>query len=276
MSNSVIYIIIDGLSDQVARQQMGYLFALTEAGQASYYTLQCELPSLSRPLYECLLTGATPVESGIVHNGVQRRSNQVSLFDLVRSTQKTTAAAAYHWFSELYNRSPYSARRDRFTHDPTLAIQHGIFYHQDHYPDEHVFLDADYLRCQYQPDLLLIHPMNIDDAGHHFGLDSSEYRNQARQTDLLLSHYLPEWMAEGYQIIITADHGMTADKMHGGRQPCEREVPLFVIGDHFSHNLDIVPRQKELCGCIASLMGIANHHKPICKALLKETLCLDG
>lgn len=276
MSNPVIYIILDGLSDEVACQQMGYLFALTEARSASYYSLQCELPSLSRPLYECLLTGATPIVSGIVHNGITRRSNQTSLFDLARTADLTTAAAAYHWVSELYNRAPYDPRRDRFTHDESLAIQHGIFYHQDNYPDEHLFLDAEYLRQQYQPDLMLIHPMNIDDAGHHFGSDSMQYRNQARLTDQILSEFLPEWIDAGYQILITADHGMNADHAHGGRQNCERMVPLFVIGEQFSHQPNLNIQQTQLCGTVATLLGITGHPKPVCTQLLREDLCPHG
>ena len=154
MSNKVIYLIIDGLAWQVARDSMGYLLALCEAGEASLYQLESALPSLSRPLYETLLTGRTPVESGIRHNGVQRLSHGHSLFHLVSAAGGTTAAAAYHWISELYNRSPWEARRDRRTDDPGLPIQHGRFYFQDHYPDDHLLLDADDLWRTWQPDLV--------------------------------------------------------------------------------------------------------------------------
>ncbi|MFM2484549.1 alkaline phosphatase family protein [Celerinatantimonas yamalensis] len=270
MSRRVIYIVLDGLSHSVAHQHMGYLLALTEAQQASYYCLECELPAISRPLYECLLTGATPIESGIVNNAITRLSNQVSLFDLAKEAGKTTAAAAYHWISELYNRSPYQACRDRFTVAPDLPIQYGLFYHQDHYPDDHLFLDAEYLRRQYDPDLLLIHPMNIDDAGHKYSLDSPQYRNQARQTDRILSDWLPAWIAAGYQIIVTADHGMNNDFNHCGILPEERQVPLFVIGDAFSHDSSAKPLQRQLCGIVADLLQL-EHAKARCQALLKES-----
>ncbi|CAG9297739.1 alkaline phosphatase family protein [Celerinatantimonas diazotrophica] len=271
MSRSVIYIILDGLSDWVARQDMGYLLALTEANLASYYSLECELPAISRPLYECLLTGVPPVASGIVNNGVTRLSHQTSIFHLAREHGLTTAAAAYHWVSELYNRSPYDANRDRFTFDESLPIQNGIFYHQDDYPDSHLFLDAEYLRNRFQPDLLLIHPMNIDDAGHKYSFDSKEYRNQARMTDRILSDWLPAWIQAGYQIIVTADHGMNNDFSHCGIRQEERQVPLFVIGDAFSHNRDIQPLQRQLCGVVADLLNIAHHNKPNHPALLKES-----
>ncbi len=264
----VILVLIDGLAWSVARECTGYLSGLMEAGKASRYQLRCELPSLSRPLYECILTGVSPVNNGIVHNYITRLSDQQSIFHLAHAAGLRTAAAAYYWISELYNRSPWQAQRDRHTHDESLPIQHGAFYFKDHYPDEHLFLDAEWLRQQYDPNFLLIHPMNIDDAGHQAGLNSTEYRNQARYTDTILSEFMPRWISEGYQIVITSDHGMNDDRTHGGTMECERDVPLWLIGDAFSHSKQVHPLQTELCGLIASVLGIP-HHKPVCQELLR-------
>ena len=55
-------------------------------------------------------------------------------------------------------------------------------------------MDGEWLRSQYDPDFLLIHPMGVDDAGHQFGLDSRQYRNQARRMDSLLADLLPQWL----------------------------------------------------------------------------------
>jgi predicted AlkP superfamily pyrophosphatase or phosphodiesterase len=123
--------------------------------------------------YECILTGVPPIDSGIVHNNVSRLSNQRSIFHYARDAGLKTAAAAYHWVSELYNRSPFVPARDRHTDDPDLPIQHGHFYWNDHYPDSHLFADAENLRLRHAPNFLLVHPMNIDDAGHKHGLDTS-------------------------------------------------------------------------------------------------------
>lgn len=264
----VILVLIDGLAWQVARDCMGYLSGLCEAGQSTRYKQQCALPSLSRPLYECILTGVNPIESGVVHNQVSRLSTQQSIFHLARSANLRTAAAAYHWVSELYNRSPYDQIRDRHTHDETLPIQHGIFYHSDHYPDDHLLLDGEWLRRQYEPHFLLIHPMNVDDAGHQAGLNSAEYRNRVRRTDMILSVFVPQWISDGYQIVITSDHGMNDDHTHGGMLDCERDVPLWVIGDAFSHDKRACPQQTDLCGVMASVLGIP-HHKTCCRELLQ-------
>jgi len=267
MSNKVILVILDGLAWPTAESCMGFTQGLCEQGLARLYKIQCELPSMSRPLYECILTGVVPARSGIVHNHVTRNSNQQSVFSLARAANKRTAAAAYNWFSELYNRTPWNAIRDRHTDDESQLIQHGLFYSVDTYPDCHLFCDAEYLRQKHDPDFLLVHPMNIDDAGHRAGFDSAHYRNTARHTDMSLSEYLPIWMEAGYQILITSDHGMNSDKSHGGLLPEERDVPLWVIGDGFSM-ADAAPAQTELCGTICQLLNVP-HDKPHCPALLK-------
>ena len=94
-----ILVLLDGLNYRVAHDAMGYLQAECAAGRGRLYLLESELPSLSRPLYECILTGVTPVESGVVHNHVSRLSHQQSVFHYARAAGLTTAAAAYHWFS---------------------------------------------------------------------------------------------------------------------------------------------------------------------------------
>ncbi|MCL9780259.1 alkaline phosphatase family protein [Vibrio sp. S4M6] len=266
MSKKVILVVLDGLNFHVAQNCMGYLNGLIELQKAKLYQVTSELPSMSRPLYECILTGVRPVESGIVNNDIARLSHHESIFSLAKAQGKVTAAAAYHWISELYNRAPFNAKRDRFTSDETLNIQHGCFYHWDHYPDEALFLDAEHLRCSHEPDILLIHPMNIDDTGHKHGLDSRQYRNSARMADIILSNYLETWLADGYQIIVTSDHGMNNDLSHGGILPEERQVPFFVIGDAFTHQ-DCEIRQTDICGIVCQLLNL-DHNKPYIPELL--------
>ncbi len=172
MTDKVILIVLDGLAYKTAEQCMGFVQSLGEQGHATLYKIQCELPSMSRPLYETILTGVSPAVSGIVHNQVVRNSNQQSVFSLAREAGLSTAAAAFHWFSELYNESPYNPVRDRHTADTEQLIQYGTFYHDGKYPDGHLYLDAELLRRRYDPDFLLVHPMSIDQAGHRSGLDA--------------------------------------------------------------------------------------------------------
>jgi predicted AlkP superfamily pyrophosphatase or phosphodiesterase len=263
-----ILVVLDGLGYEVAEHALGHLQAYCLAGRGALYRLHCELPALSRPLYECILTGVPPIDSGVVHNDVARLSTERSIFHYARDAGLSTAAAAYHWVSELYNRAPFQAARDRHSETPQLPIQHGHFYYEDHYPDSHLFADAESLRLRHKPDFLLVHPMNIDDAGHRHGLDSSQYRNAARRADIMLAEYLQRWLDDGYHVLVTADHGMNNDRSHNGLLPEEREVPLFVLGSAFSLDASAQPRQTELCGTLCELLGVA-HDKPVCRELLK-------
>lgn len=235
---------------------MGYLFALCEAKQAGYQRITCALPSMSRPLYETLLTGRVPVESGIVHNACQQRSSGDSIFQLAREHGLISAAAAYHWVSELYQQTPYDPYQHRFQFDNDHGMHHGIFYHLDHYPDAAVLQDGEYLRTRFEPDFLLIHTMNVDDSGHRHGVNSAQYHLSARHVDGLLSLLIPEWTAQGYQIIITADHGMGDDRAHGGTHEDERNVPFFTIGTAMNHDAKL--EQTQVCATLCAGLGITH------------------
>lgn len=237
MGMPVVLVILDGLRFDVANTSMGYLSHLMEVGQASLYRIKAELPTLSRPLYEVLLTGVPTSISGITANEVVRLSHQRSVFHLAAEHGLVTAAAAYSWFSELYNSAPFNPIVERQQHDPRRPIQHGIFYWSDDYPDSHLFADGEVLRLSYRPDFLLVHPMGIDYAGHCFGGESAEYRNRTLAMDSLLAQYVPRWREAGYTVLITSDHGMNADRNHGGPLPNVRETPLFCLGPQFKPGL---------------------------------------
>ncbi|WP_044895707.1 alkaline phosphatase family protein [Bacillus alveayuensis] len=229
MSNKVIAVVIDGLRYDKASEALGYIQHLVEANQAAFYKVKSELPSLSRPLYEVLLTGTKASENGITANQIVRLSKEKSLFHLTKENGLRNAAAAYYWVSELYNRAPFDFIEDRLQIDESKPIQYGSFYWEDDYPDSHLLADAESLRRKYNPDFLYIHPMGVDLKGEQFGSESKEYREQVLRIGQLLAQLVPIWMKEGYHIVITSDHGMSESGNHGGTTQGEREVPLFII-----------------------------------------------
>jgi len=227
--SKVILVVCDALRDDTAREQMGYLEHLVEAKAATRYKVIGELPSMSRPMYETLHTGVPASKHGVTNNRVVRRSKMPNVFQVATENNKTTAAAAYGWVSDLYNRAPYDPIDDREVDDPNLPIQHGRFYIEDSYPDSELFAAAGMLVRKFQPDYLLVHPMGMDYLGHTYSSDSQEYRNNAIKQDQIMANLIPEWLEAGYIVIVTADHGMTSDKMHGGTSPEVRHVPLYFI-----------------------------------------------
>lgn len=229
----LILVLIDALSFQAAHSRMSYMQHLVENRIAALYQVQTELPTLSRPLYEVILTGTKACQNGVTHNFIIRRSHEVSIFELAKSQGLKTAAAAYSWISELYNRAPFEPYNDREQTDIRANIQYGKFYYDDFYPDSHLFTDGEILRRRYDPDLLLIHPMGVDLAGHQNGGESREYLSKTQDIDNLLADLIPAWLDLDYQIIVTADHGMNANGNHGGLESSERIVPLWTLGSCF-------------------------------------------
>ncbi len=259
MNNKVILILSDALRYDTAVSCMGFLGHLVETRRASLYKVVGELPSLSRPMYETVHTGLRTSEHGIVSNAMVRRSTQPNLFDLAVQVGKTTAAAAYCWFSELYNRAPFDPVEDREVDDTSLLIQHGRFYTEDGYPDVELFNTAALLVRRFQPDYLLVHPMGMDYAGETYGADSSQYRNHAIYQDILLAVHIVEWLERGYTILVTGDHGISADHSHGGTMPDVRQVPLYLLGAGIQGkgNTGEVLSQLQIAPTVCALMGLS-------------------
>lgn len=255
--NKLVLVLLDGLRADTARRKMGFLAHLAESGIAAYAEADSELPSLSRPLYETILTGLPPIGHGITANGISRRSKEESLFSTVRKAGGKTAAAAYSWVSELHAASPFDPARDRDRDDPDGNIQFGRFYWDDGYPDTHLFADAESLIRKAEPDFMLVHSMNIDDAGHKAGSASTEYAYRAAVADECLGIYLPRWRERGYSIIVTSDHGMSADRLHGGDNPEDRALPFVLWGPGAAAGFrDARVPQVQVAAIACRIMGV--------------------
>lgn len=227
--NKVILVLSDAMRYDVAVDNMGYLMHLVESKKSSLYKIIGELPSMSRPMYETIHTGLPSSEHGIVANSIVRLSDQPNVFQAVKAAGKVTAAAAYYWYSELYNHAPYNMINDKEIDDVSLNIQHGRFYTEDEYPDKELFASAASLVRRFSPDYLLLHPMGMDYHGETFGSDTKEYRNHATHQDMWLAPLIQEWTALGYTVFVTGDHGINKDGSHGGAASEQRTVPFFVI-----------------------------------------------
>ena len=252
----VIMILLDGLAASTARQCLSYPQALEEAGEAQYAELKCFLPPLSRPAYVTLLCGLPPAQSGIFHNDDPRPCPVPTIFSRAQNAGLVTAAAAYYWMSELCNTAPFEPARHRLTNAPGMPIEHGLFYSNDAYPDDELFHDAAALCQCFAPDLLLVHSMGIDNAGHGYGAHSREYRDAARQADGLLARRLPLWLRHGYSVLLTSDHGMDEDHGHNDNIEATRCVPLWLLGSAWK-NQTVPSQQTEIADLVLRALGLA-------------------
>ncbi len=221
----LVLVIADGLRADVAEQAMGYLRARVEAGLATATRYTCALPSISRPLYATLLNGLLPVQHGIVTNDAVQACGPTLLHD-AHAAGLCSTVVAYHWFYELLSGQRFDPLLHRRAVPAGAGVVDATWYFDDAYPDSHTVADAEDLRLRHNPDLLLIHPLGPDDTGHRHGGESDAYRLCARRLDGLLAHAVPGWHAAGYDVLLTSDHGMNRDHMHGGDEPSERLVPF--------------------------------------------------
>jgi len=267
--NKIALVLSDALRYDVARDNMGFLGHVVETKQASLYKMIGELPSMSRPMYETVHTGVPSSVHGIVANSIVRLSKMPNIFHVVKEAGGVTAAAAYYWVSELYNRAPYDYINDREVDDENLPIQHGRFYTEDEYPDIELFRASALLVRKFSPHYLLVHPMGLDYRGETFGSDTKEYRNHATRQDSYLAPLLMEWKELGYTVLVTGDHGINKDGSHGGITPEQREVPLFVVQANGEGKGDTgeTVSQLQLAPTILNLLGV-----PIPKTMKQPAL----
>ncbi|MEE6452276.1 alkaline phosphatase family protein [Gottfriedia acidiceleris] len=264
MSNKVITIVVDGMRYDKACEALGFVQHLVEINKAALYKMKSELPSLSRPLYEVLLTGTPASENGITSNQAVRLSKEKSLFHITKENGLRNGAVSYYWVSELYNRAPFNYFEDREQDDDSKVIQCGKFYWDDDYPDSHVYMDAESLRRKYDPHFLYIHSLGVDVKGEIYGSESKEYREQILKVGSLLAQLLPVWIAEGYHILITSDHGMSETGNHGGITSGERDVPLFIISPKVEPGIyeEVIP-QLAFAPLVCELLNIEPSKKMI-------------
>ncbi|MFX1682117.1 alkaline phosphatase family protein [Mitsuaria sp. CC2] len=260
-ARKLVVLLADGLRADTARDYMGYLQALNEAGRAQWRSLRCELPSLSRPLYATVINGEPPLTHGILGNGQAGQALSHHLFQQLDAQGIPAAIAAYHWFYELLAGEIFDPLRHRDAVPTGCGLQAARWYWEDDYPDSHLLADAESLRRAHLPvqgpSLLFIHPMGPDLAGHMHGGESTPYAMSARKLDMLLAQLLPRWHAEGFDLLMTSDHGMKADRMHGGPLPVEREVPLVWVPHDGAVGLALPEQQTDIAGWILERLGIA-------------------
>jgi len=259
LTSKVVFVLSDGLRYDAAIEGMGFLMHLVEQKYATLYKVIGELPTLSRPMYETIHTGVPVIEHGVVSNATSRLSKMPNIFQLAVQAGKTTAAVAYYWFAELYHRAPHDKIEDREIDDLSSPIQHGRFYTQDDYPDVECFATAAMLVRRYHPDYLLVHPSGMDWIGETLGSDTPEYRRMATRQDSLLANFIPEWLERGYTVLVGSDHGINANRSHGGTTADVREVPLFIVHPKRS-GVGVVPStisMLQIAPTICTLLGLA-------------------
>jgi Metalloenzyme superfamily/Type I phosphodiesterase / nucleotide pyrophosphatase len=236
LSRRVVLLVIDGLGEAHSHA-LPVLDELRRLGVSTVAT--SHLPSLSRPNYVSLLTGAPPAHSGVRSNAYGWEVPLDSLLHRVRATARQTAfvtdvapgfgAMFAHQLSEAVA-TPWSGG----------WVRAGLLALERRYP------------------LVVIIPGGVDNAGHERGAASDEYRAAALQIDRQLGELLGALDLTRDTIVVTADHGHTAAGGHGGDEPEVMRVPLVMAGAGVRRGATIEgARLVDVAPTVAALLGTA-------------------
>ena len=254
----IYLIVVDGLRVD-GMEEMPYLRDMASRG--SYGIMEVEMPTFSRPAYARIITGASSSVNGINGNFQVRKLSLPTIYDLATNAGLKTGASAYHWFYELTVDEPYRTdgiHENRNIAEPTLPVQYGYYYDDFDftYDDEEIFLQGKEIMLEHNPNLMLVHSMEVDQKGHDYGGISKEYRDAAKRNDDYIRDFVEDIPSLSESIVIvTGDHGHIDRGGHGGPEDVSRKVPLVIFGKGVRNlpasgysQLDIAPTLSALLG----------------------------
>ncbi len=211
----VVLIIVDGMRDDITRTGMPALDRLRQYGTDA--TLLTEQPSLSYPNWTTILTGAPQTITGVTTNWWEGRVPVPTVMDSAREAGKRVAVVGPTDFADLYGIKPGVSVKLRD-------------WPEDGYLSKTLVDDALRIVREQDPQFVVLHLPDLDEAGHDFGGTSAQYRAVAAKIDADLGRLVATLQDEQTAFVVVADHGHIASGGHGGWEPEVNRVPFIVAG----------------------------------------------
>jgi predicted AlkP superfamily pyrophosphatase or phosphodiesterase len=261
----VVLVIMDGVGFGAGISQCGYLEGAVEQQRARRWKMLSCLPTISAPLYETIHTGVSPIDHGITGNEAIRQSTQPNVFSTLKKAGRRSAAVAHSFFHTLYGEDAFDPFRHSEIEDADAAISHARYYSMEGSSSANACVPSEIDLCAQAvslvenraPDYLLLHSSSADTLGHFFGGASAEYHKQVWRIDNALSRAIPRFLGAGYEILVTADHGMNSEGHHGGTEPSVRETAFYYFGNADGPAEDETLDQRAIAPSILSRIGVA-------------------
>jgi len=213
--DQAVMILLDGL-------QYDKLLSLIDQGVLPFFqnlnTIHAGLsvyPPITTSASAALLTSTPPQEAGVFGYGY-RSTDSLTLFDLAAEMDMDVIAVegASLPFNLRNAETILSGDRDG-----------------NGFSDDNVFTNSIEVIDANLPDILYIHFHEIDDMGHSYGPESTEYKSAIISVDQYLSEIYDALPKETF-IVIFADHGMheTADGgNHGTLTAADMIIPIIFL-----------------------------------------------
>lgn len=260
----LLLIILDGVPYANWRRLFGNLEGWVASGEARVWKMRSVLPSTSGTCYASIHTGLAPQVHGIWGNATRRRLEFPDVFSELTKAGRKTGAVTHSFWSEFFNRAPFDLVADMEYDEPEGPITHGRFhtmtgnsgYNQMTPADVDLFATLTMLCERKGIDYGILHTCTLDSLGHRFYHDCEEMDDACYRMDEALANFLPRWRANGYEVIVTADHGQDARGHHGGTTDLQRDFAFYYFGDADGPAKDVVLDQLALAPSILTRMGV--------------------
>lgn len=264
MDNKLLLIILDGVPWRNWRRLFGNLEGWVDSGDAQVWKIRAALPSISASCYATIHTGVTPQEHGCTGNGNVFRLTHPDVFSQTRLAGGITGAVAHSFWSEFFNRHPFDYVRDIEYDEPDSdTINHGRFHTMTGYgrdnqmtpSDVDLFATLTNMCLRFGLNYGMLHTCTLDCMGHRFFHESQQMDYACAVMDEMLAPFIPQWLAAGYEIIVTADHGQDDRGHHGGRSELQQDAALYYFGPAKGPAKDTIIDQIQLAPTILSRLG---------------------
>ena len=265
MKMKLLLIIIDGVPLKNWRTLFGNLEGWVAGGDAQVFKMRACIPSMSGPCYASIHTGVTPQQHGILSNELRFRIDMPDIFSQVAAVGGKTGAVTHSYWSEFFNRYPFDPVRDLEYDEDAGPIHHGRFHTMTAYghdnqmtpSDMDLFATLTMLTQRFGIDYGILHTCTLDSMGHRFGHDNTHMDKACALMDAQLAAFLPRWLKNGYEVIVTADHGQTDRGHHGGTEEQMRDFALYYFGSgKVVGDADALLDQTQLAPTVLTLMGV--------------------
>ena len=264
LNTKLLLIVLDGLPWRNWRKFMGNLEGWVQSGDARIWRMRSVLPSTSASCYASIHTGVPPQVHGVLSNEIRFRVSQPDIFSEVSKAGGKTGAVTHSYWSEFFNRYPFDMVRDMEYDEPGSPITHGRFHTMTGYnlinqmtpSDADLFATLTMLTERHGIDYGILHTCTLDSMGHRFGHDCGEMDHALFAMDAMLAAFLPRWLANGYEVMVTADHGQTDRGHHGGHDDEMQDFALYYFGKGKGPKPDALLDQLQLAPTILDRLGV--------------------
>lgn len=260
----LLLIIIDGVPYRNWRRLFGNLEGWVQSGDARVWRMRSVLPSTSASCYASIHTGLSPQEHCVWGNEAIRKLEFPDVFSALAGAGKRTGAVAHSFWSEFFQRAPFDVVRDIEYDEEAGPIHHGRFHTMTGYgninqmtpSDVDLFGTLTRLAEVKGIDYGMLHTCTLDSMGHRFYHDCEEMDHACYVMDAMLAPFVQRWRDNGFDVIVTADHGQDERGHHGGTGELQQEFAFYYFGDAQMPAADVVLDQLALAPSILTRLGV--------------------